>query len=53
MVDVGREAEKLRVAQTYMAEEYERMSVANVSLQRTTEILHKTSSTYDSNMVDE
>ncbi len=51
MVDYRDQTERLRMSKSYLTEEYERMNMANVSMQNTSESLKKTSMKYDGTYV--
>ena len=46
-MDYRDQTERLRMTKSYLTEEYERMNMANVSMQSTSESLKKTSMKYD------
>ena len=46
MVDVSEQAKRLRQSKVFLAENYDRMSAANMTIQNTSEILHNTNRKY-------
>ena len=47
MVDVREQTERLRMTKSILSEEYERMNLTNVTIQSTSEVLHKTNNKYN------
>ena len=51
MVDYSEHTERLRMSKSYLAENYEKMSQANMNLQNTSEALNKTSNKYSGSVL--